>query len=87
MDGWIKVKSPSPIHGVVVLVAVETEELSVAEIRIAMLEGGEWLETGGTGGEDEPYAMPFNDDETVTHWMPLPELPGKGKVPNKEVGI
>ena len=62
---WISVKDELPKNEDDVLVHYHPFGW-LPEIFIGFLEGGKWISQEG---------LPFSSQESLTHWMPLPEPP------------
>ncbi len=81
MENWIKVEDRLPQDSVMVLGLAKLADMKADRYVFALTEGNPavWrtLFEADVGNSGVYASFPLFDDETITHWMPLPELPGK----------
>ena len=72
---WISLKDQEPPKGRSVLIT-DGKLMAVVSWRNCYTDGTPIWELEGVGGYEVETDW---EDSEITHWMPLPELPGKGK--------
>lgn len=76
MSRWINIKDQLPEEDVGILI---TDGKVVVAVQLSYWKGKPWFWSGhGFGGYDWEFDFSrYFEDNAVTHWMELPEIPGK----------